>query len=233
MGKVLRSAGKISKPNARFHAARHIATPNPKAITQHNRRVGEVVHAYNSAHASLFAVFLFLTPGVNFEYALDLWHSAGTDKSQRLLLEVKVRHELNDRKVLQKAMLWAIGAMHELGTFRNDAVHTNMLWHYDQMHTGIDVKNSTVKRLQDLPFDAHWKPLKGDLCALANYITGLATDVFSGDRLPSHRRPKLQLAQSVSAETQKRRRLAKRAERERQRSNVVSTASAAVTPSAL
>lgn len=217
MVKVRTSVGKISKPKARFHAARHIATPNAKAIAQHNRRVGEIVHAYNSAHASLFAVFLFLTRDVKYEYALDLWHSAGTDKSQRLLLEIKVRHEMDDRKSLQKALLWAIGAMHELGTFRNDAVHTNMLWHYDQMHTGIDVKNATIRRLQDLPFDAHWKPLKGDLCALANYITGLASDVFGGERLPSYRRPKLQLSQSVSAETQKRRRQAKNAARNRQR----------------
>lgn len=217
MGKVHSSIGKVSKPGARFTARRRIPSPDPKAIARHNRRVGEIVHAYNSAHASVFGVFAFLGMHVDYQHTHDVWHSVATDKGQRNLLEVAVRHRLKDQKVVQKGLLWALGALDELGSFRNVAVHTNMAWYYDEFIPGAGTKDGAIKRLEQLPFDQHWRALRGDLNALASYLAVLAYDVLSGNKLPSCKRPKLQLAQSKSAETQKRRRLAKTAARERQR----------------
>ncbi|MGH6651861.1 MAG: hypothetical protein ACREB7_12110 [Sphingopyxis sp.] len=217
MGKVHSSVGKVSKPGDRFTARRRLPLQDPKAIARHNRRVGEVLHAYNSAHASVFGVFTFLGMHVDYQHTLDVWHSSGTDKGQRNLLEVAVRHRLKGRKVVQKGILWALGALDELGTFRNDAVHTNMAWYYDEFVPGIGSKEATIKRLEQLPFDKHWRALRGDLIALANYLAVLAYDVLGDNKLPSCKRPRLQLARSRSAETQTRRRQAKKAARERQR----------------
>lgn len=217
MAEVHRSVGKISKPGNRFVASRRLHQPSPEGIARHNRRVGEIVHAYNTAHASVFGVFLFMGEFEDYQHGLDVWHSSATDKSQRALLEVAVRHKLKKRKSIQKSLLWALAALDELGTFRNDAVHTNMAWYYDAFVPGPGAKDSALKRLEALPLDKHWKALRGDLNALANYLAGLAYDVLRDERRPSHRRPKLQLAQTRSAESQARRRRAKKAARERQR----------------
>lgn len=83
MGVVDRNIGRISRPGSRFTAKRSLyGAGNPSSI-RHNRRVGEVLHAYNSAHAAVFSVFWHVAYRDSHNDCTSLWHLQGKEKGQR------------------------------------------------------------------------------------------------------------------------------------------------------
>lgn len=214
MSRALSTVARISAPGRRFTAPRRLHTGNPKAIAQHNRRVGEVLYAFNIAQASFFVVFWKIL-GSDFDLASALWDAQPSDRGQRTLLEIYVRRTVK-RKSMTNALLWAIAAMHELAERRNDGVHADVLWYYDQLIPGLATKRQRRERLLAAPFETIWHPLRGDLAAIANYVNGLHWDLAMDAPWPSTKRPRLQLVRSTSARRQNQRRQAKKAARARQ-----------------
>lgn len=218
MGAVLKSIGRISKPGDRLRAKRTLFNATDPAIVRHNQHVGDVLHAYNTAHSAAYSVFFKASYRDSHDAWSSLWHSHATDKGQREFAANYIRDNRLISPTVRKNVLWALAALDELATFRNDVAHSEMLAYYaDTLVPGIATKTAAAERLQRLPFDKHWRALKGDLSALANYLDMLAWDVFAENTWPSSKKPRLQLARSTSAKNQERRRQAKKAARERQR----------------
>jgi len=215
MGTVSAKFGRISKPGKRFTAPRRLMSGNRKAVAQHNRRVGEVLYAFNIAQASFFVIFWQIM-GEDFPLVSKLWDLQPGDTAQRKVLDVFVRQRVK-RKSIQNALVWSLSAMDELGELRNDAVHADMLWYYDQLIPGLATKRSRRERLLKEPFELKWRKLRGDLAAVANYVNALHSDLMMDEPWPSTKRPKLQLVRSTSARRQNQRRQAKKAARARQR----------------
>jgi hypothetical protein len=205
----------MSKPGQRWTASRKTPSSRFPDLANHNRRVGEVVHAYNNAQASFFILFYRLV-GEDYQLASKLWHTQPSDSAQRSLLDPFVQSRIR-RKLVRNGLIWALKAMNELSTFRNDAVHSEMLWYYEKLVPGLSTKPERRKRLLELPFEQIWRKLRGDLWAIAVYVSDLDQDVQLDNPRPSTERPRLLLARSMSADTQAKRSRAKKAARDHQR----------------
>ena len=217
MGKVSAKACRVSVPGKRFTANRRLSAIERDLIRPHCKRVGEVIHAYNSAHASLFKLFMRLAANEDYEQALDLWHTAKTDRGQRDMLEVVVRHSKTLNQTYRRNILWSIASLNELAQFRNEAAHTDMIWYYDRLVPNLGTKAHVMERLLETPFEKNWRPLRGDLIALSTYLGLIDLSLAAGSTWPLTRKPQLQLARSTSVRTQTQRRHAKTKARERQR----------------
>lgn len=173
------------------------------------------MHAFNNTQAAFFILFWRLT-GEDFVLASKLWHGQPSDTAQRALLEPFVQSRVH-RKSVRDGLLWALKAMNELTVFRNDAVHSEMLWYYDKLVPGLSTKTERRLRLLELPFEKIWRKLRGDLWVIGTYVTDLDFDVQLDNPRPSTKKPRLLLAQTKSPELQLKRNRAKKAVRERQR----------------
>lgn len=192
MGGVASDVGRISKPGSRFTASRRLSTGNRKAIAQHNYRVGEVLHAFNTAQASFFLVFWRLAADTDIDLATELWDTGSTDLAQRKMLAVFARRKVQ-RASIKRGLLWAIAAMDKLAERRNDAVHADVIWYYDKIIPGLATKRARQERLEQNPFDTIWHDLRGDLSAIANYVFDLHLDLSADHPWPMTKRPKLKL----------------------------------------
>lgn len=214
MGQTSSSAAIISRPGNRWTASRRLSVGHPSAIALHNRHVGEVLYAFNAAQASLYTIFLSLAGGGDWRFASDLWHSQRSDFAQRQLLSIYVEHG-DITKSIKKSIGWCISAMDELSKKRNDFVHADFIWYYDQITPGIATEPKRRERLSDLPFERYWRHLRGDLSVIANYSYDLYLSLTYPR--PLTRRPRLKLAVTMSGKTQKRRNTRKKEARHRQR----------------
>ena len=223
MSAVSAVIGKVVTAKTRYTTSRRGPANTRAADKRHAQHIGEVVHAWNRAHAGLFWIFLRVAADSNYELAIGMWHALPTDKAQRLLLESIVTVKLRNKKSLQNAALWAIAVMTELSTYRNDAAHAEMLHYYDELEPGLrmepgaSTKPGSAKRLTDRPLDQSWRQLRGDLHAIADYLAQLDQSLWFGWPRPSCRRPRLQFSRSNTELSQAKRRRAKQATRERQR----------------
>jgi hypothetical protein len=217
MGKVSSNAAAVSRPGKRFHCSRRWSKLVAGLVKPHNQHVGDVIHAYNSAHAGLFILFWRLVANENYDLAISMWHTAKSDRSQRDLIEAFIANSTEIKKTYKNAILWSITSLNQLASFRNDAAHSEMIWYYDQLIPGLATKPSSQERLLKLPFERHWRKLKGDLIALSIYLIMIDMSISLNERSPSPKRPRLQLVRSTPEHTQKRRRLNKKEARERQR----------------
>jgi len=209
--------GKISKPGDRWHPKRSLHHGNRAAMRQHNARVGAVIHAYNSSHAAVLMVVLGAAGKDSHQAARSLWFNHSTDAAQREFAAIYCRDNFGIRPPIRRAINWALNALKELARHRNDAAHSDMIWHYDRLQPGLITKDAAYARMQEQPFEAIWKKLQGDLSALSNYLMDLYLDVVNNNTWPSSRRPKLLLVHSQSAKVQDRNRKIKQKARERQR----------------
>lgn len=218
MGVIHNDVGKPSRPGQRFLASRKVPEANRKAIARHNQHVGEIIHAFNAAQAAFFSILCQIIDPFMFNYELAgrVWHSQPSDSSQRTLLEAYVRSSVH-QKSIQNGLLWALKAMNELSGRRNDAVHSDMLWHYEELTPGPSTRGERRARLENLPIEKIWKRLRGDLWAIHNYVQDLGVDVMMSSTRPSTKRPRLLLAHTTTAAAQSKRNRAKKAARERQR----------------
>lgn len=218
MGNASASFGRVSKPGSRFTARRRIQTGNPHAIARHNRHVGEVLYAFNQVQASFLQIFYTIIGTENYALARELWDSSSSDRRQRELLRSYVAHKVN-RKSISNALLWALDGMDILSVLRNDAVHADIFWHYDQLLPGWLPKEAHMKRLQSTPFERTWQSLRGDLSAIANYVSDLNLSLWSDESWPLTKRPYLKLATRTLAQKAK----AKAAKAQRTQSNPISS----------
>jgi hypothetical protein len=101
-----------------------------------------------------------------------------------------------------------------LAQHRNDAAHSDMIWHYDRLVPGLIARNQTHTRMEDVSFDRLWRSLQGDFSALSNYLMDLAFDISFENTWPSAQRPKLRLFRSEDTKRQERNRKAKRKARQ-------------------
>ena len=209
MSKASKSIARVSRPGDRFHTRRSLHHGNPTAMRSHNARVGAVIHAYNSAHSWVYIAFLHAARNDSHEAARDLWFSFGSDKAQRDFAALYFRRNSMIKPPIKRALVWALNALGELSTLRNDAAHTDMIWAYDRLEPGILSRDQARKRMEDRPFEDNWRHLRGDFSALSNYIMDLAYDVLMENTWPSAKRPRLKLSRAENAKKQERNRQAK------------------------
>ncbi len=218
MGKVSSAVGSVSRPGKRWSASRRLKVGNSKAIATHNWHVGEVLYAFNAAHASLYAIFTSLAAGSDWNMASDLWHAQKSDFAQRQMLSIYVKH-CQKTKSIRRSILWCIAALDELSLKRNDFVHADFIWYYDQLVPGLATERKRRKRLESVPFERHWLHLRGDLSAVANYAYGLYHSLHQPR--PLTKKPRLKLADTMSQKQQSRRSQAKKKVQELQRQSSV------------
>lgn len=192
MGKASSGLGHISVPGDRWPTRRRLHTANPQATARHNRRVGEVVHAYNSAQASFFQLFLTVAGAGNSEFAYSLWNSQGSDHARRNLLRIFIADKIKLR-LIRKSILWSIYAMDQLSQHRNDAVHADMIWYYDHMAPGWLPDEKRRQRMEAFPLEEIWIQLRGDFAAISNYVIALNLTLWTKESRPLSKRPKLML----------------------------------------
>ena len=192
MAKALKIIGKISRPGDRWTARRRLKSGNPRAIASHNRQVGEVLFAFNQAQSALLMSYLTIVGLDKYEMAREIWENHPSDSRQRALLRAYVRHGLRKRSI-RNAFLWAIDAMDNLSKHRNDAVHADVVWHYDRLEPGLLARKSQSARIKDAPLDTIWQNLRGDFAALANYVNDLNLSIWTEASWPLTKRPKLKL----------------------------------------
>ena len=192
MSQARAGIGKISKPGDRFTARRRILSGNPIAIGKHNRQVGEVLYAFNQAQAEFLFLFYTIFGLEKSELAREIWDSNKSDRRQRDLLKSYVAHTVK-RKSICNAILWALDAMDKLSVRRNDAAHSDVRWHYDRLAVGLLPTAAQEERIQVQPLDTHWHSLRGDLAALANYVSDLNLTIGFAEPRPLTKRPRLKL----------------------------------------
>jgi hypothetical protein len=221
MGKVSKDVGVVITAATRFPSSRrppHGHSPNER---RHIRHIGEVVHAWNTAHDMLYQVFaLALAEKRNFfgdmGLAHALWHTVQSDKTQREMVAAVVKEKIRDQSN-REAILWAISALNDLATYRNDAAHVPIMTGHPDIYPNYSAKPGSVERWEKSPIAEHWRMLRGDLYALANYLQGVCFALGINAPRPLSRRPRLLLARATDPRTHDRRRLAKKRARERQR----------------
>jgi hypothetical protein len=183
-------------------------------MKRHNARVGAVIHAYNAAHASVYMVLSHAAQEDSHEASRELWFSYGSDKAQRDFTVIYCRENAKIKPPIRRAIAWSISALNGLAQHRNDAAHSDMIWHYDRLVPGLIARNQTHTRMEDVSFDRLWRSLQGDFSALSNYLMDLAFDISFENTWPSAQRPKLRLFRSEDTKRQERNRKAKRKARQ-------------------
>jgi hypothetical protein len=220
MGKVSRESVNVITAKTRLRISRRHPGGTPTAVARHAQQTGEVIHAWNLAHGSLFRLFMRIAADDDYILALSLWHTVQSDTTQRQMVAGAVDARLakyRKNRTFVGGLNWAIGALNELCAYRNDAAHTEMLIYYDQMVPGLSNKPSMFGRLSKSPLAKHCRALCGDLYAVANYLEIIDFSLRNEMPRPLSRRPRLLLLRSRTALSQERRRRAKKASRERQR----------------
>lgn len=203
--------------STRFPVSRRGPALSRKDDAAHARALGEVLHAWNRAHAALFMVFARVSTNNDFSLALAIWQTGSGDKAQRQLLDAAANVALQDRRALLHAVRWALAVMGEIGTYRNDIAHSEMTFYYTELIPGMTVKESAAERLSRRRLDTNWRALRGDLHAIAHYLAHLDATLMLNMPRPLSKRPRLQFVHSSSAQNQATRRRAKKAAQQRQR----------------
>lgn len=218
MGGVSKEVGTVITARTRGTAKRdpdRAVFPEEKAHIQH---IGEVIHAWNCAHGALYRVFARIAVDSDYDLALDLWHTASSDNARRGMLEAFVRARFKTRRLTYRSgILWAVAALNQLTTYRNDAAHAEMIYYYDRMAPGMSTKRKTAERYEKAPLSKHWRALRGDLYAIASYLEQVDFSLWFDYSRPLVRKPRLGLASQSSARQQTVNRKTKIASRERQR----------------
>jgi len=196
MGKTSNTSAQVSKPGQSFHASRRLNAIEYRLAKAHNQRVGDVIHAYNLAQAALFLIFRDVVVREDYYVAIGMWHSIQSDRAQRAFIEAHIRKTKRINETNRRNILWSLSEMDQLSTFRNDTAHSEVVWSADRLMLGTATKPASRVRLSELPFEQHWRKLKGDLIALSNYIVGLDLSLSLGQSRPLFRRPRLQLVRS-------------------------------------
>ncbi len=153
MSKASASAGRVIAPGCGYTASRRGYTNTREQDRRHALQIGTILHAWNRAHAELFALFRRVVAEGDHLLARSMWDSISSDKGQREILKAAVEVKLAKSLRFRTAALWAISALDKIGTARNDAAHSAMVWYYDRMEPGISVKPASVNRLTARPID--------------------------------------------------------------------------------
>lgn len=218
MGKALAEVGTAITAKSRFLSSRRAPALSRSADAAHAKALGEVLHAWNRAHAALFSVFVRVATENDWELALALWHTGSGDSAQRGLVEAASIARLSDRKSYLNAVKWALASMATIGDYRNAITHTEMIYAYTHLTPGITAKASHADKLTSkMRLDQNWRALRGDLNAIASYLDGVQLGLSLKTPRPLSRRPRLQFVRSSSELTQKRRNRQKREAKQRQR----------------
>lgn len=217
MGVVAAGAFTPITAASRFPSSRRGPAVSRAADSAYAKALGEVLHAWNRAHAALFIVFVRVATDNDFNLALAIWNTGSSDKVQRDMLEATALVRLAKRKSYLSAVKWALAAMAEIGTYRNDITHGEMQYYYTRLMPGMTVNESRADRLMRRRLDKNWRAVRGDLHALAAYLEHIQFSLWMGMPRPLSRRPRLRFVHSTSARTLERRRQAKKAAKQRQR----------------
>lgn len=194
MSKVSRNAARLPP----FKVSRKRRASESKVVSRHARQLGEVVHAWNSAHGSLYMLFVTLLQSE--PMAEGIWHTIQSDKTQREMVEKTALGAIHFSVSIRNAVIWTTKAMHHLASYRNDAAHVQMVvapdasgHSFDLIPNSLTARSSALKRLSDSPLEKNWHKLRGDLIAIDNYATDLMWAMLTGAARPYSHRPRLQL----------------------------------------
>jgi hypothetical protein len=167
----------------------------------------------------MFMLFAAIIGGPDKQHMANrIWHSIQSDKAQRELLLNAAEASVSLRSPgLFADIKWAIDRANDIGGQRNAVAHTSV-WTVIQPDGKRTVtpdpqssRWSAIARLTATPTAKIWRKVRGDLYALADFVSLIDAHVRHGPLAPLRSRPRLQSVQAKSASRSRPRKQPKRA----------------------
>jgi hypothetical protein len=92
-------------------------------VEKHAAALGWAVISWCQLYEELGLLFATLTSPDNRAAALAAWHQVRSDRTQRHMLRAVVGNSLEEKPLVKKYILWAIGKLDSMEDGRNNAVH--------------------------------------------------------------------------------------------------------------
>lgn len=187
-----------SKP---IRTPRRIMPKVRRAVGPFAKSVGELVWAYNTAHARLAGFFTVIVQRDNLQMGRAIWLALKMDGAQHDVLiaaleSAKPKSQLMSRIV--KNVLWATKKVNKLAKLRNDAVHmaTGLNTSHPQWEIVVDqtatssARSARLLAMKDMK--RTFRLARSDLLQLAGYVTVHAIAMeYHKELFPLPRRPRL------------------------------------------
>ena len=178
-------------PAKRPTVRRRLPPKYAKEIRAYATRIGLVNWAWASLCSNLFVLFWFLLtrPGeVNTRNrAHGIWHTIQSDKTQRDMLSVLAKTEMQDKPKLLEKVLWVIDRAGKLSEFRNIATHVEATFSEQTVSRPaadpISSRTSHENKFNLIEHDRFWKLLAGDMIALSDYAACLVQQLYYAPNL--------------------------------------------------
>ena len=192
----------------RFHPKilpRSIPRHFVKGANKYAETTGTITWASNrlqSQLAMLFAVVITskeknhgpqeLAPGI------AIWNALKSDGSQRDILKAAIVTMIPAHRLL-KRLIWSVDMAGKLASYRNDAIHTPVMFKEGKKHTydtfpePFTGQPARVARLLKVGHQELFRALIGDLLALGQYVNALRPEISNPGLFgPLPQRPKMQ-----------------------------------------
>jgi hypothetical protein len=100
---------------------------------RHAHQAGEIAIAWNDLHASCYELFHSLTEtkDQNTKISSSIWNSFQSDSAQRAMLLAVARSALPQNSRILAKIEWLINITNDLAKFRNDPIHTPIVFVID------------------------------------------------------------------------------------------------------
>lgn len=185
------------------------------AIEKHASLIGQVVWAWAHLHESFALIFEWLISSYPNHTMLGhtIWGAIATDRTQRDVLTAALKDGyLGDRR-REKKILWVLNATNKLAVYRNDVIHTAMLFtaHPKELRTSVSSFGTPFGRwyrLHALDIQRLSATLGRDLMRLSFYVRAVGRQ-----ERPSPRRPQLHTLRFLQGPNQPKARRKKKAQR--------------------
>jgi len=173
--------------------------------------IGEVIWAWNYCHSAFHRLFAAVVNPHEIGIGYALWHAVPSDSAQREMLMLAAGPALLEKPKIFSKVVWAKKQADKLSTVRNDVVHmaTAVQPHLNKTSLVVDELSTAPKRsrrLKERDVKKLLSPLRGDLIALANYVSLLQFAYERPERFPLPRRPRLLSTQESRQPSKKKRR---------------------------
>ena len=167
------------------------------ALDEISSSIGEVVWAWNYCHAAFHRLFAELVNPSNLLIGYSIWHVIQNDSSQRDMVLLAAKEALKKQPRVFSRIAWAVERVNKLGEKRNDVIHLATALQVARSKTSFVVdpmsnRPSRVRRLQGQKIHDDLPALRGDLVAMANYVSTIGSELIIPGRYPWPRRPQLQ-----------------------------------------
>jgi len=179
--------------------SRDLSGPFAATIAEHSAQIGQVIWGANFLQSCLLHIFeKCVCPG-NRTLALAMWHSHGSDATQRAMLMAVAKLHYGENSEVFTNIVWILNNANQLVELRNQATHTliTMGEYQGGTYTVSPDRNSTrpaiVEKLLQKPIETWWEDVSIDFYVLGMYAS-FHVEFFNGVQPEMPSRPDLKVA---------------------------------------